>query len=307
MPPDRTRQGRTVAIVNPGSGSDDIDALIGSVSRFFDSAATPGDVRMVGARDDIAQMARRAVDEGAATVVAVGGDGTVSTVAEILAGTGTALGVVPAGTFNYFARGLGVPQDPEAALQAIAEGTVRPVTLGRINGRVFLNNASVGIYSRIRRQRERTYRRFGRSRLAAYWSVLAAIVRIYRPMRLRLTVDGHERRLKSSLVFVANSAYQIEQFGMDGADAVRAGLLAVYVSRDTGRWHLIKQAVRLALNGIQRGRDFELITGREIVLDTRRPWHHVVRDGELARLRGPFRFESDPQALRVIVPKDTAP
>lgn len=305
MPSAQIFKGHTVVIVNPGSGRDDSDALVAALARFFDQSGTKGDMRLVGKDDDIADMARQALDEGATTIVAVGGDGTISTVAEVLAGTDARLGIIPAGTFNYFARGLGVPEDADEAMRAICEGVVRPITLGRINGRVFLNNASVGIYSRIRRQREETYRRFGRSRLAAYWSVLAAMIRIYRPMRLRLTVDGEEKRLKSSLVFVANSAFQIEQFGMDGADAVREGKLAVYVSRDTGRWQLIKQAVRLALNGIQRGRDFDLITGQDITLETRRPWHHVVRDGELARLRGPFRFESDPDALNVIVPKET--
>ncbi len=295
-------QARTVVIVNPKSGKDDNDATLHAIREFFADPDHPGEVRLVGPDEDIGEAARSAAKEGTGTVVAVGGDGTISTVAEALAGTGCALGVIPAGTFNYFARGLGIPEDVDGALNVISTCKARPVDLGRINGRVFLNNASVGIYSRIRRQRERTYKRFGRSRVAAYWSVLRAMLQIYRPMKLRLTVDGEERKLRSSLVFVCASSYQIEQFGMEGADAIRDGKLAVYISRDRGRWQLIAQAIRLAMHGMQKGRDFELVTGEDIALETSRKYQHVVRDGETERMRGPYRFELEHGTLKVVMP-----
>lgn len=315
VPRAETFTARTIAIVNPYSGNDDKDRTLRAIRAWFADPAHPGEVREVRSGEDIADAARRAAtrtatenrageqpDAQGTTIIAVGGDGTISTVAEALAGTGAALGVVPAGTFNYFARGLGIPEDVDAALDAIASGTARPVDLGRINGRVFLNNASIGIYSRIRRQRERTYRRFGRSRVAAYWSVLRAMLQVYRPMKLRLTVDGQSRDLRSSLVFVCASAYQIEQFGMEGAEAIRDGKLAVFISRDRGRWQLIAQAIRLALHGMQKGRDFELVTGHDITLETARRHQHIVRDGETGRMRGPFRITLDKGALDVVMP-----
>ncbi len=307
VPRAETLRSRTLAIVNPGSGRGDTARILSALKDWLADPAHPGDIHEVRAGDDLADAARRAAASGCGTVIAVGGDGTISTVAEALAGTPAVLGVIPAGTFNYFARSLDIPEETDAALEVIAQGRAKALDLGTINGRVFLNNASVGIYSRIRRQREETYRRFGRSRIAAYWSVLRAILRIYRPMRLMLTVDGASRQMRSSLVFVCASAYQVEQFGMDGADAIRDGKLAVYVSRDRGRWQLIRHAVRLALRGVERGRDFELVTGRDITLDTRRGAQHVVRDGEVERMRGPYRIARSGVRLRVLCPDGDMP
>ncbi|MDF0594686.1 diacylglycerol/lipid kinase family protein [Psychromarinibacter halotolerans] len=294
------RGGKIIVIMNPKSGRDDEDQVKTALSAYLDELPD-GELRLVGA-DPIEKMAKDAVAENAATVIAVGGDGTISAVAEALAGSGTTLGVIPAGTFNYFARGLGIPEDLHGAIDVLRTGTARPAAFGRINGRLFLNNCSIGIYSMIRRQREEIYRRFGRSRAAAYWSVITAMLRLYRRMRLTITVDGTRHEMKSALVFVANSDYQIEEFGLEGSDALKHGNLAVYVSRDRGRWHMIKQAVRLVVTGMRKGRDFELFTGRDITIETDKPFRHVVRDGEIARMKAPFTISRDDTDLQVIVP-----
>ncbi|WP_425050357.1 diacylglycerol/lipid kinase family protein [Psychromarinibacter sp. S121] len=291
--------------MNPKSGRDDEDQVSAALKAYLDSLPD-GELRLVGSRS-IQQMAQDAVDENAATVIAVGGDGTISAVAETLAGTDTTMGVIPAGTFNYFARGLGIPEDLDGAIDVLRTGTPQPAAFGRINGRLFLNNCSIGIYSMIRRQREEIYRRFGRSRAAAYWSVITAMLRLYRRMRLTVTVDGVRHELKSALVFVANSDYQIEEFGLEGSDAVKNGRLAVYVSRDRGRWHMIKQAVRLVVTGMRKGRDFELFTGSDITIETDKPFRHVVRDGEIARMKAPFTITRNDTALQVIAPARNRP
>ncbi len=294
-------RGKIVAIVNPKSGRKDGD-IPKALRAFLKADGRDGEVRMPSEGRSIADLAREAVDEGCAMVIAAGGDGTICGVGEVLAGTETALGVVPAGTFNYFARSLELPQDVEGALKVIAAGHTRKVDVGQINERMFLNNASVGIYSLIRRVRERTYRHWGRSRVAAYWSVLRALVTLYNPMDVTLTVDGQTRRARSSLVFVCISRYQLEEFELEGAEAVRDGKLALFLSRDRGRLGLLKQALRLAMHGMQRGRDFDLVTGQEVTVETGRPYRHVVRDGETERMEGPFRFRMMQGALKVVVP-----
>jgi diacylglycerol kinase family enzyme len=298
-------RGKTVAIVNPKSGRKDGE-IPEALRAFLEAQGRGGEVWMPGEGRSIADLAQAAVDEGCALVIAAGGDGTICGVGEVLAGTDTALGVIPAGTFNYFARSLELPQDVEGALEVIAAGHTRPVNVGRINDRMFLNNASVGIYSLIRRVRERTYRHWGRSRAAAYWSVLRALMTLYNPMDVTLTVDGETRRARTSLVFVCISPFQLELFELEGAEAARNGQLALFLSRDRGRFGLLKQALRLATHGMQRGRDFDLITGREVTVETGRPFRHVVRDGETERMKGPFRFEMVPGALKVVVPAGTA-
>ncbi|WP_172297016.1 diacylglycerol kinase family protein [Pseudoruegeria sp. HB172150] len=294
--------GTTYAIVNPHSGKRGNEDVADALKRRFEADGRDLEIGLVGQDGDIEELAKKAVERGCATVIAAGGDGTISTVAEVLAGTDTALGVIPAGTFNYFARSFEIPEDIEGAVEVIATGTPRPTDVGWINDRIFLNNASVGIYSTIRRERERTYKSWGRSRVAAYWSVIKALVKLYKPMKVDLTVDGETRRTKTSLVFVCNSPFQLNLFELDGAKEVEQGKLAVFLSRDSGRWELLTRAFRLATKGMQRGRDFDLVTGKEITIDTGKPYRHIVRDGETGRMRGPFRFRLDAGGLKVIVP-----
>jgi len=107
-------------------------------------------------------------------------------VASRLLGSGRFLGIVPMGAFNFFARSLDLPQSVDEAVDLIATGSPVTVTLGDVNGRIFINNASLGLYPAFLQQREDIYRRWGRSRLAAYWSVLVTLDRFRHPLTLRL-------------------------------------------------------------------------------------------------------------------------
>lgn len=256
----------------------------------------------------VEKLTQRALRSGATTVIAAGGDGTICGVANQLVGSGVPLGVVPLGTFNYFARSLGVPEETDAAIRAICDGYLLPAAVGRVNDKVFLNNTSIGVYSAILQQREDTYKQFGRSRIAAYWSVLRALVKFYDPMTMKIEVDGERMSVKSPLAFVCNSAFQLERFALQGADEVRDGKLALFLADDVGRWGLVKHAARLATRTMREGRDFRLVTGTEIVIDPGRHKRLIVRDGEKEPMRGPFRIRLDTDGLDVIRPKgDTQP
>ena len=300
-----TPERSTCVLLNPGSGKRGRDGLTEELRTLLGRVAGRVEVRRVRGRD-IARETDRALEDGFATIVAAGGDGTISGVAAQVAGTGRRLGVLPLGTFNYFARGLGLPLELDEAVRVLADGRATPVQAGEVNGRVFLNNASLGIYPAILQRREHVYRRWGRSQLAAYWSVLLALVRFRRPLRLTLTVDGQVRRRKTPLVFVANNSYQLELFGVPGADCVRAGRFAVIVAPDCGRLELVVFALRLAFGRMVPERDFELFCGSEVEVEGRVPRRLVAFDGERDVLRGPFRFHVRRDALRVLVPAEHA-
>lgn len=251
----------------------------------------------------VEKLTRRALNAGASAVIAAGGDGTICGVANRMVGSGVPLGVIPMGTFNYFARSLGIPETAEDAVAAICDGEVRPAAIGRVNDKVFLNNTSIGVYSAILQQREDTYKQFGRSRIAAYWSVLRALVKFYDPMTMKIEVDGERMSVKSPLAFVCNSAFQLERFALQGADELREGKLALFLADDVGRWGLVKHAAKLAARRMQEGRDFRLVTGREIVIDPGKHKRLVVRDGEKEPMRGPYRIRLDQRGLDVIRPK----
>ncbi len=290
-------------ILNAASGGRKGQALDARLQEAF--ARHPGrfTLRRLQSGDDVAAAASQAVEEGFRVVAAAGGDGTICAVAERVSG-GACLGILPLGTFNFFARGLGLPDDLDAAVDVLATGVPRSIDVGDVNERMFLNNASLGIYPAILQNRETTYRRWGRSRLAAHWSVLKTFLTFYRPLSLEVSVDGQSRRTRTPLAFVAQNAYQLDFYGLEGADCVRQGQFALFLAPDGNRIQLLLYALRLAWRGMQAGRDFELFCGEEIVVTTKRRRRLVARDGERERLSSPFRFTLRRRALDVIVPSD---
>ena len=292
-------------VLNRGSGRRSRDA-VARIRAAMDRHPGRFALRAVPRRADPGAVARRAAEEGVATLVAAGGDGTIGAVAEVAARQGLTLGVVPMGTFNFFARGLGLPEDLDAAMDLIARGPTRRVALAEVNGRVFLNNASLGLYPAILARREGTYRRWGRSRMAAHWSVLATFARFHRPLSLRVVVDGKTIRTRTPLVFVARSGYQLERFGLRGAEEARDGRFALFLAPDSSRLQLLVFAVRLAWRSMREGRDYAFASGRSIDIETRSPRRLVARDGERERMEAPFRFRMLDDALSVIAPDDPA-
>ncbi len=263
-------------------------------------------IREVAKGSDIEATVGEAVAEGFRTIAAAGGDGTICAVASALVGTGCRMGVLPLGTFNYFARGLGLPETVPEALEALASTPARWIDIAEVNGRVFLNNASLGAYAKVLESRERIYRRYGRSRVAAYWSVVVALLNFRTRLATTVTVDGKAHHFKTPMIFVANNPYQLELFNLAGAELIREGRLVALVAPDVGRWGLIAFAVRLALGEMDKDRDFKLLAGRDILVETRRRGAVVARDGERGRMRGPFRFRLRAHALEIVAPPPPA-
>lgn len=248
----------------------------------------------------------KAVEDGFSTIVAAGGDGTIGAVVSALISTEAKLGIVPMGTFNFFARRLGIPEDPAEAIAVVLDGADAPLSVGEVNGHVFLNNASLGAYAAVLDVREGVYRRWGRSRLAAYWSVIVAMLTIYRPLSMKIMVDGQVHQVRSPMAFVASSAYQLEQYEFDGVDAVRDGKLALLLAPNSGRLLLLWRAVKILFGGVRRGTDYQLLVGEDIRIETGRTHALVARDGEKQTMEGPYHFYIRRNALTVKVPRNTA-
>lgn len=287
---------------NPASGHKDARAQVDSVRAALAGKVGRLEIRLASQGSRIAGMARQAADEGFDVVLALGGDGTQAAVAGALSGTDTVMGVLPGGTFNYFARDLGVGETVEEALDNVLAGWVSSVDVGQIGELVFLNNVSLGIYPRILETREGIYRRWGRSRIAAYWSVLLALRRLRHPMQITATVADRTQDYSTALVFVARSAYQLEAFGLGGATAVRAGQMAVLIARARKPLPLMRSALRLAVGLGARDSDFDMIVADSLVIGTRKRRPLVAHDGERTRMHSPLHLTVRHDALRVLVP-----
>ena len=295
-------------LANAGSGrksGERIEQLIAPLR----AAGLAHEVRLIRKGAMIPAAARKARDDGFGTIIAAGGDGTICSVATELAGSGIALGILPLGTFNFFARSLGLDNDPEAAMTQLLTGVETPVAAGEVNGKLFLNNASLGLYPALLERREAAYAKWGRSRLAAYWSGLRVLATYNRPSRMTLTIDGVVQVRHSPMIFVAQNAYQLEEYGMqEGVELIRAGQLAVYIAPELRRWELLGFALRIAVRMARPYRDFTLIGADALQIETRARRRTIARDGEREKMAAPFAFRTLPGVLTVIVPVvDPAP
>jgi diacylglycerol kinase family enzyme len=287
-----------------GGGSEDNDTAR-AVKAAFDACGVAARVSVARSGGQVTEFAQRALSNGARAVVAGGGDGTVGSVAGALAGTDRPLGVLPLGTLNHFAKDLGIPLTLEEAARNVCEGRAVPVDLGEVNGRVFVNNSSLGLYPRIVRRRERLQAREGSGKWPAFLRAALAVLRRYPFLHVRLDADGHEIVRKTPFVFIGNNEYQVENLQMGARTGLDAGHLSLYVAHRTGRLGLLRLAVSALLGRLRQEEDFDSLCAREIWVETRRPKRlPVATDGEVTVLSTPLHFRIRPGALKVIVPKE---
>lgn len=299
-------------VFNLGSGHGDAEA---TRTRIADACAAAGrSVRLIEVLDprqlpDLAAQAVRAARADGGIVVAAGGDGTINAVAQAVLGSGCTFGVLPQGTFNYFSRAHGIPDDLDAALQLLLTGRPQPVQVGLVNGRVFLVNASLGLYPRLLEDREAWKRQLGRSRLVAGIALLATLLRGHRSLRLILeAADGASRpqALRTPTLFIGNNPLQLAQIGLPQAQAVEGGALAMVALRPVGRLALLGLALRGALGRLGEADQVIAFSSRSLSVQPGWPWNprgvKVATDGEVRRLRAPLRFSVSPQPLYLIQP-----
>jgi diacylglycerol kinase family enzyme len=273
----------------------------------FAGAGIDADLRLVEP-DDIVEAFREAASApGLDAVVAGGGDGTLSCAAGQLAGSGRPFGILPLGTLNHLARDAGIPNDLDGAAAVIAAGHVRAIDVCEVNGRVFVNNSSVGLYPDMVRRREAQQERLGRGkRLAMFWASFASL-RSFRRHRLWISAPGLEERIWTPLLFVGNNRYQVNLFGLGQRDQLDGGELCLYAIRARSRIHLFWAGVRGVFGRLDQQRDFvtAYVTEAEIASD--RAQLTLSADGETMRMETPLRYRIRPGALRLIVPAAPAP
>ena len=263
----------------------------------------PCDIVSAQTPSQVIEAAGKAAKSRHDVVIAGGGDGTINAVAGELVGSGKRLGVLPLGTFNYFARELGVPMDVEAAFRTCFEGETRPVTVGEVNGRIFLNNASIGLYPVILAVREHQYHRWGRTRFLAYWSVLTALLRLRVNMKLTITSDSDRHIVRTPLLFVARNALQLEEFQVPGVRCVTEDGFSVYALRSMSKPALLRVAWHALAGKLQPHYDFEMVCTNALRVESRRMLRTVAIDGERVKMLAPLEFRVQKAALSVLVPK----
>jgi len=292
-----------IVILNSKSGRRGAADLVPKLKSLAEALRVNCEIVTVRNPSQVIEASRKAGRGQCDIVIAGGGDGTINAVASGLVGTGKPLGVLPLGTFNYFAREMGVPTDLESAFRTCFEGETLPVTIGDVNGQVFLINASIGLYPIILAVREQTYARWGRSRLIAHLSVLKALLRLRLNMNLTITSDGKRRHIRTPLLFVARNATQLDEFKVPGVRCVSEDGFSVYALRSIGRLGLIRIVWHALIGKLEPKYDFDMVCTNAMRVESRRMLRAVAFDGERAKMLAPIEFRVRRAALNVRVPK----
>ncbi|MGH9939456.1 MAG: diacylglycerol/lipid kinase family protein [Blastocatellia bacterium] len=248
----------------------------------------------------LTQIVRHAIASGADVIAAGGGDGTISTVANQLVGTNIALGVLPFGTLNHFAKDLGIPLDPREAVEVICHGAIKQVDVGEVNGRYFINNSSLGVYPAAVRVRERWRPLVGK------WPALAigalAVLRRFPVLKLGLDMNGERLRRRAPLLFVGNNDYSVEWPDLGERERLDEGCLSVWLMREARRLALLRSAFSLLLGRLHLAQEIEASRVESLTVNSRRRRLRVAVDGEVIPLRAPLHYRIRPQSLSVCVP-----
>jgi YegS/Rv2252/BmrU family lipid kinase len=293
---------RPAVIINASSGTDDKEQALERLEEMFAARGLEAQVQLASSGAEIVDFARRAVKENREPIIAGGGDGTINAVAAQLINTDRTLGVLPLGTLNHFAKDLKIPLALDEAAETIISGRAMLVDVGEVNGRVFLNNSSLGLYPSIVHQRERQQQRLGRGKWPAFvWAALSVLKR-YPFLNVRLHADEKELKRRTPFVFVGNNEYVMESFNIGSRSCLDAGELSLYIAHRTGRMGLLRLAWRALFGGLRDAEDFDALCTKEIWIETSRRKLRVATDGEVTVMQTPLHYRVLPRALRVIVP-----
>jgi len=291
---------RITVLLNPRAGTQD-DAAMERVNEGLRRAgAGESELRIVEG-PLVRTAAREAIARGSRIVVAGGGDGTVSSVASAIVGSDAALGILPLGTLNHFAKDVGVPLDLDDAIRAIGGGRTVRVDGGDVDGRPFINNASVGMYASLTAERL-AMQRLGRGKWLAHALAAARVWRRYHRLHVRLRADGRERVVATPFVFVGNNEYQLSGMELGGRKRLDVGRLHVCMAPGMPRRRVARMIVVAIFGDLCRLEGFESFTASELTLEGGTARLRLSLDGEVVTLDSPLEFRIRPQALRVIVP-----
>ena len=288
-------------LINAGAGGEFNETLRERLSEIFQAADTKADIIVAATPAEMAQVAEAAAHEDYEMIVAGGGDGTVSLVASALIGSGKVLGVLPLGTFNHFAKDLRIPIDFEEASQNLISGSQVEVDVGEVNGRIFLNNSTLGLYPVLVREREKQ-QRLGWGKWPAFvWAAISALRR-YPFVSVRVSVDGQPVTTRTPFVFVGNNQYVMERLNIGTRDRLDAGELCLYMTRRTGRIDLVRLAIRALLGRLRDEKDFMAMSAQEVTIATRSSRARVAIDGEVDIQPTPLEYRIRTRSLTVVVP-----
>ncbi|MGX9730911.1 diacylglycerol/lipid kinase family protein [Janthinobacterium aestuarii] len=293
---------KIAVIINGGAGCGYAPDWAQQLEAKFAAVGLDADITLAQSGAEMIATAERALRDGAAIVVAGGGDGTINAVASVVVGSGTPFGVLPLGTLNHFAKDLNIPLELDAAIANVAQGVPHQVDVGEVNGRIFLNNSSLGLYPDIVRDREKQQRRLGRGKWLAFSWALVAALRRYPFLSVQLTLNDAVHARRTPFVFIGNNEYMMEGLNIGERERLDGGQLSLYVAQRPGRLGLLKLALHALFGKLSQAKDFDVLTATDLEVATHHRRLRVATDGEVTIMNTPLQYRIRKAALAVLVP-----
>lgn len=296
-------------ILNANAGTANaVGVTAAALGELFESN---GLVAHVDARDTVtlAERIADAMASNAATIVAAGGDGTITALAGALVDSDKHLAILPLGTVNALAKDLSVPLNLNAAVAALATGQSHRIDVGEVNGRVFLHKVVIGLIPAMAAGRERIR---GRHDTAAKIGFLRYFFRrLARSKRIAVVIetnDGARHVERVQALAVASNSYDEGLGQFFSRQSLDGGMLTLYVVRHFTVRDFLRLTTGMLLGRWRNDEALRVESVKSVTIDTRKNLLKVMFDGEVETLHTPLNFTIRPKALSVIVPATvTAP
>ena len=297
-------------IFNPSAGQRDRRRELQEAMTYLEDRGWQLSLRETHGSGEAATYARQAVTEGYDVVVATGGDGTASEVANGLAGSEVALGMFPIGTTNVWALQMGIPpfwplrqHSLLEAAKVLAEGHTRRVDLGRVNDRYFLLWAGVGLDAKITEEVEPE----AKKRLGALAFVIAGIVvaKEFAGTKVQVTIDGCEAKRRAILIVASNAQLYAGIMRLAAQARLDDGLLDVLIFKGHGFPATLRHIFSVLTNRHLRDPQVEYYQTRQVEISAAKPLSVHADDEPFTTT--PVKISVVPKALRVVVPQVLPP
>ena len=288
-------------LINPGAGFAGDEAKAEPYRRLFAEGGIEADVRVVTEGDLLPTLGEMLARKPDAVVVA-GGDGTINAVASRLAGTGIPIGVLPMGTYNHFAKDLGLPLETTGAIRLIKAQRPKAVDIGEVNGRIFINNSSIGAYTHIVEEREQTLKKFSLPKRFANFVAFIKVLKRWPLINVKIEIGGDKIVRTTPFVFVGNNEYTMNLFKVSLRSCLDRGALWVYTVKTTSFFGLLRLFWRSIINRLEQSRNFESYAAKEFTVVPHRKHVRVALDGEVVRMDAPLHYRIRPRDLLVFAP-----
>ncbi|MEX0610397.1 MAG: diacylglycerol kinase family protein [Balneolaceae bacterium] len=292
-------------IINLGSGSNGNGSKSGRVEEIrseFEKTGIEPDIRVVEG-PKLLKEAELIMKFSPDVIVAAGGDGTVSAIASALAGSEIPLGVLPLGTLNHFAKDLNISLELEDAVKVIHQKQTTKVDIGKVNEKCFVNNASIGVYPWVVKQRDSGKPQTKVGKYVAMTGAWISCLRYFPLSRVKIKFDNDQAlHLKTPFIFIGNNEYEVNPVGFGNRHRLNSGKFCIYTVKHDGRWGLLRLASSILRGNLRKEGTFEMHLMSSIKIIAKSRELSVALDGEVMSLKTPLQFKIEPAALNVVVP-----